>query len=87
MLHVQQQVSKRQQQAPPCGASPIAQVQQNQAAAPALPREYAAQEYTKLSNPNLVTTAGHLYGWWTTAWHCLLYCVLSSVFLEGARIL
>ncbi|KAL1425456.1 hypothetical protein MTO96_003534 [Rhipicephalus appendiculatus] len=49
-----QQVSKRQQQAPPCGASPIAQVQQNQAAAPVLPREYAAQEYTKISNTNLL---------------------------------
>ncbi|XP_049515641.1 carboxy-terminal domain RNA polymerase II polypeptide A small phosphatase 1-like [Dermacentor silvarum] len=51
----QQQVSsKRQQQAPPCGASPIAQVQQNQAAAPVLAREYAAQEYTKISNTNLL---------------------------------
>ncbi|XP_072142149.1 carboxy-terminal domain RNA polymerase II polypeptide A small phosphatase 1-like isoform X1 [Dermacentor andersoni] len=51
----QQQVSsKRQQQAPPCGASPIAQVQQNQVAAPVLARECAAQEYTKISNTNLL---------------------------------
>lgn len=37
-------------------SSPIAQVQQNQAAAPVLAREYAAQEYTKISSTNLVTT-------------------------------
>ncbi|XP_077544401.1 carboxy-terminal domain RNA polymerase II polypeptide A small phosphatase 1-like isoform X2 [Haemaphysalis longicornis] len=35
-------------------SSPIAQVQQNQAAAPVLAREYAAQEYTKISSTNLL---------------------------------
>ncbi|XP_077521486.1 carboxy-terminal domain RNA polymerase II polypeptide A small phosphatase 1-like isoform X2 [Amblyomma americanum] len=43
------------QSAPPCGTStsPIAQLQQNQAPAPVLAREYAAQEYTKISSSNL----------------------------------
>ncbi|CAN7999179.1 unnamed protein product [Ixodes pacificus] len=51
----QQQQAATSQQMAPQSSSPIAQVQQNQASQiPMLGREYAAQEYTKISNTNLL---------------------------------